>query len=62
VTLNVIIEANSMTFHPQFQLLCTICGKKFQKIWKVKEHMKEFHKIIEETIEIVNDKNIEIIT
>lgn len=36
------------------KLKCYVCGKKYQKIWKVKEHMREEHKIIEE-ITLINE-------
>jgi hypothetical protein len=29
------------------KLTCKFCGKRFQKIWKVKEHMAEVHQLIE---------------
>lgn len=29
------------------KLICQFCGKKFQKLWKKKEHMLQVHKIIE---------------
>lgn len=28
-------------------MTCKFCGKRFQKIWKVKEHMAEVHQLVE---------------
>lgn len=29
------------------KLTCKFCGKRFQKIWKVKQHMAEIHQLVE---------------
>jgi hypothetical protein len=29
------------------KLTCKFCGKRFQKIWKVKEHMEVVHHLVE---------------
>lgn len=37
------------------KLTCKFCGKRFQKIWKVKEHMADVHQLVE-GVEVVGEE------